>query len=516
MAGNKINLMDLRLLIQLKQKGYSNRQSAGLLGVGRNAVNRYVKLFEAHELSYTEFLKLDSQELDELLPSESEVQTDRYKQLSEYFGYFEGELRKPGCRIKTLWQEYIEKHPDGYSHSQFGHHFKLWRDRVKSSGKLDHKAAEQLYVDFTGKKLEIVDKYTGEITKVEVFVGILPCSQYTFVTAVKTQQREDFIHAVTKCLRFMGGVPQAIVPDNLKSAVSKAHKYAPEVNKTFKDMALHYNCVIDPTRPYAPQDKALVENAVNLVYQRIFYPLSKHIFFSLESLNKAIAELLEKYNNYTFSQRNQTRLSEFLSLEKDRLQPLPEAAYQIKYYKRLKVQKMGHVYLSDDKHYYSVPYRYIGKQVQVAYSRSSVEIYHNFQRIATHSRDYTPGKYTTDPNHMSSSHKAYSEWSLEFFQNKAKHIGPSTHQYITGMILQRPYPEVAYKQAMGIIQLRKEYSTERIENACQRALSASSYGYHMVANILKKGLDKELDLIESQMKIHIPTHTNIRGADTYE
>ena len=177
---------------------------------------------------------------------------------------------------------------------------------------------------------------------------------------------------------------------------------------------------------------------------------------------------------------------------------------------------MGHVYLSDDKHYYSVPYRYIGKQVQMAYSRSSVEIYYNFQRIATHSRDYTPGKYTTDRNHMSSSHKAYSEWSLEFFQSKAKQIGPSTYQYITGMILQRSYPEVAYKQAMGIIHLRKEYSTERIESACQRAMSASSYGYHIVANILKKGLDKDPDLIESQMQIHIPTHTNIRGADSYE
>jgi hypothetical protein len=223
---------------------------------------------------------------------------------------------------------------------------------------------------------------------------------------------------------------------------------------------------------------------------------------------------LEYYNNYKFSQSTSTRRQEFLSLEKEYLQPLPSQAYEIRLFKRLKVQKMGYIYLSDDKHYYSVPYRYIGEYTEVQYNSTTVEIYLNKQRIATHQRDYRNSKYTTIQNHLSSSHKAYSQWSLEFFQTKAKRIGNHTLKYITEMILQRPYPEVAYKQALGITLLTRQYPVERIDSACKRALGHHKHTYHIIENILKKGLDKEE--FEQVNKLHIPNHQNIRGRDTYK
>lgn len=501
-------------MIRLKHNGCSNRQAALALGVNRNTVNGYIALFKSHNLAYEELLELDDASLEELFPSESEIKTHRYKQLSGEFTYFKKELKKPGCTLQVLWREYKEKHPDGYQYSRFCYHYDLWCDKARGSMKLDHKAGNQLFVDFTGKTLPVVDKATGEVQQMQVFVAILPCSGYTFVTATRTQTREDVVGALNQCLYFLDGVPRAIVSDNLKSAVTKAHKYQPQINKTLKDLALHYRCVIDPTRPYAPQDKAMVEGAVKLVYQRIFYPLSKHTFFSLDSLNDQIAILLEKYNDYRFSQTTSTRRQEYLSLEKNYLQALPVEAYLIKHFKRLKVQKMGYVYLSDDKHYYSVPYRHIGHYTEVQYTSANVEVYYNRQRIAMHRRDYTPGKYTTNPDHLSSSHKAYSQWSLAYFQNRARSVGPHTLEYITGMILQRAYPEVAYKQAWGIIMLTKQYPPQRVENACQRGLHHPRYGYHTIERILKNGLDKE-PFEPDDGPSHIPDHKNIRGKNSF-
>jgi transposase len=215
-----------------------------------------------------------------------------------------------------------------------------------------HKAGEKLFVDFCGDKLTYTNKITGELIEVEVFIGVLPCSQYTFVKAVPSQKREDVISCLGSCLQWLGGVPQAIVSDNLKSAVSKAHKYAPLINKTLADFALFYGCAIDPARPYHPQDKALVERSVSLVYQRIYYPLSRHTFFSIDDLNQHIAHLLEQYNDYLFAHGGTTRRQQFIDTEKEWLQPLPQGRYHLRQYKRAKVQKTCHIYVSEDRNYY--------------------------------------------------------------------------------------------------------------------------------------------------------------------
>lgn len=269
MAGKRKTIMEMRQIIQFKQKGYSNRRVAELLNIHRNTVNSYVKLIQTYELSYDELLGLDDASLREFFPEYSAVTQSRYEVLAGYFPYFDKELKKPGCTLLTLWKEYKQQHPDGYQYAQFALHFNRWRKTVKGSTKLEHRFGEELMVDFTGKKLPYVDPSTGEMHEAEVFAGILPASQFTFVMAVSCQDIEHFIHALSHCLHYLGGVPLVIIPDNLKSAVNQPSRHTPMLNDIFRDFACHYGCSVDPARPYKPKDKALRNRISRLFLLRL-------------------------------------------------------------------------------------------------------------------------------------------------------------------------------------------------------------------------------------------------------
>lgn len=515
MASKRIGIMDIRQLLELKYQGYSNRKVSDLIGIHRNSVNTYVRLFKASGSGFKYLLSLSDEELSALFPIPNTTNKKRYEELSSHFEYFRKELKKPGCTRQVLWQEYLLKHPQGYSNTQFNEHLNRWLKQIKPSGKLDHKAGDKVYIDYTGKKLGYVNKETGELIEVEVFVGILPCSGYTFVEASPSQKLVDFIGSMNNCLRYFGGVPQSIVPDNLKSAVNKGSKYEAVLNKTFKDFALHYRSTINPTRTYSPQDKALVEGAVKLVYQRIFYPLSKMTFFSLSDLNREIGKLLVTYNDYLLTNIKQSRRQQFLTIEQSYLAELPSETYEIKQYKKATVQKMGYVFLSADKNYYSVPYRFIGKKVEVSYNRQSVDIHYNRERIASHRRAYRPGQYVTIKDHLSSSHKFYKNWSPAFFQKLASPFGDSVIDYVKVLIESKDYPEVAYKQCLGIIALGKTHEKGRLNNACKRGLLFNRYGYHIIRKILENKMD--LQSQDDKTTNHqIAAHENIRGAAYYQ
>ena len=507
--------MDIRQVLQLKQKGYSNRKVAFYLRISRNTVNGYVKFFNGLDQDYGGLLSLDDAQLEQLFPTLDTKDKNRYEALSSRFEEIQNEMAKTGCTLQKLWYQYKAQQPGGYAYTQFVNHYRKWSKKIDASGILDHKSGEKLFVDFAGKKLSYIDPSTGECKEVEVFVGILPCSQYTYVQAVHSQKREDVITCINGCLRYIGGVPQAIVSDNLKSGVTKAHRYAPVINKTFKDCGLHYNTVIDPARPYKPRDKALVEGAVHLVYQRIYYELSKQQFFSLGQLNEAISQLLEQYNDYNFQNKDISRRQQFMDIEKEQLQPLPPQPYIIRHYKRGKVQKISHVFLRDDKSYYSVPYKYIGKHVEVQYNQNIVEIYYNSKRVASHHKSQGKGVYITNIKHMPSAHQAYSEWSLEYFVKRAQYIGPHTVAYIERLILQYNYPEKGYKQAQGILAFKKHYGSERLEKTCERAFIYSRSQYGTIETILQKGLDQQ-QAYDTTTDHQITTHENIRGSQYYQ
>lgn len=256
MAGQRINIMEIRNIIAFKSKGFSNRKVAALLKINRKTVDSYLQRFNTLSLSYEAASSLSDAALLDLFTQNGQTEKDRFEQLASRFAAMAKELTRPGCTLQTLWKTYIAQCPDGYRYTQFTYHYRQWKGLQKVSGKLEHKAAEKLFVDYCGRKLHYVNRETGEKVDVEVFIGVLPCSQYCFVHCTHSQKREDFIDSLQKCLQWLGGVPQAIVCDNLKSAVSRGSKYAPELNKTLTGFTLHYGCAVDPARPHHPQDYA--------------------------------------------------------------------------------------------------------------------------------------------------------------------------------------------------------------------------------------------------------------------
>jgi len=515
---NTLDPMDLKQIITLHNDGFSNRAIGNALGISRNTVNTYMKLIKGCEYSFEKLLGFDQATLYKIFPSYTTINIDRQDELMRCFESINKARNHPGFTFLYHYEQYSSQAKKPYSYTQFMVHYRRKYAKIKGSMKLEHEAGKEMFIDFSGKKLHIVNKDTGEWIPVEVFVAILPNSQYTYVEACLSQKRADLITCCVHALEFYGGVPKAVVSDNLKSAVTRASKYEPSINRSFKDFARHYNCVINPTRSYSPQDKALVENAVHLVYQRIYYPMRDMTFFSLQDLNREIKQRLEAYNNLLFQRKEASRRALFQSVERSYLKPLPSSAYELKDYKRAKIQKMGYAYFSPDKSYYSVPYRYIGKQTLIHYTGRIVEIYYNHIRIAIHERNIAKGSYNTNKDHLSSTHKFYTDWSPEFFKNKGAKHGEYVVKCIEHILGKNDYPETGYKRVMGLIQLHKAYSSERLNNACKRALQTDSPSYMRVKTILKNNMDKTSFFYQEleDKQTHIPNHKNIRGASAYQ
>jgi len=303
MAGQTITMSQLKQIIRLRDNGTSLVTIARAIKISRNTVKKYLRLIEAKGFNHQELLKMDDEALEALLQDPDPQDESRLQNLYDLFPHFEKELSRTGVTRWVLWGEYRIKHPDGYSYSQFCDHFKKWKKSTSGTLHIEQEPGDKLFIDFTGKKLFITDYLTGEITEVEVFVSVLGFSQLTYVEAVASQRKEDLLYVTERALHYFGGVPRALVPDNLKSAVYKADKYEAAINSSFLDFANHYGTAVLPARSCKPRDKALVEKAINIVYSRIFAPIRDEVFYSLASLNKRIMELLEEYNRQSFQQQ---------------------------------------------------------------------------------------------------------------------------------------------------------------------------------------------------------------------
>ncbi len=516
MANKPVSMSKIRHVLQLVSQGRSKLLIASQTGVSRNTLKKYLKAFECSGLSFTEVNALSDADLDALFIKPLEKPIDpRLQTLFSLFAAMDKELKRKGVTRFLLWQEYRRTHPDGYGISQFKHYFAQWRAQVNPSMRMEHKAGDKLYVDFAGDKLTIIDKQSGEVQSVEVFVAILGASQLTYVEAVTSQQKEDFIAACEGALHYYGGVPAAIVPDNLKSAVIKSSKYEPVLNETFADFAQHYGTTVLPARAYHPQDKALVEGAVKIVYTRIYAKLRTAQYFTLDELNNAILIALEQHNAAPLKGRNYSRRQQFEEVERQALAPLPPLRYELKKHLFATVMKNGHVSLSADKHYYSVPYRFIGKKVKLMYSRNTVEVFYHYERIALHKRTKSPYNYTTDKEHMASTHRFVSDWTPERFLNWAATIHDDVRLYILKILDRKQHPEQGYKSCVGILSFAKKVGNERLIKACQRALGYGIYNYKTIQSILEKGMDT-YDESEENKQLEMPLHENIRGDQYYQ
>lgn len=519
MSNKLITMKNIRSIIVLHQKGFSGREISKEMRLSRNTVRLYLERFIASSFSFEQLLQLDDDAFSTIAYASLQQLTSDPKK--EYFisriSYFIAELKRTGVTRYLLWQEYKKEHCNGYSYSQFCDLLSQHRRSHEASMHFEHTPAEVMMVDFAGDSLSYVDKATGEMIKCPVFVAVLPYSGYSFAVALSDSRQPNVIKALNACLTYFGGVPQSVKCDNMKTAVSKSSRYEPVFTDVITQWALQNNTALLAARIRKPKDKAPVENEVKLVYQRIYAPLRDKVFFSLSELNSHITGQLKEHHQKPFQKKDQSRLQCFIKDEKASLQPLPKETFVITHVAKAKVQKSYHIILSEDHHYYSVPFSFIGKTVNAVYDTDTVEIYYEHKRIALHTRSYKPHGFTTIREHMPESHQRYSEqkgWTPDYFLQEALKIGSCTHLYIDKVLKSKSFTEQTYNACLGIIRLAKSYSHERMEAACRRALKGQTYNYTTINNILIHNLDTLPT--EELLLFRIPEHNNLRGSAAYK
>lgn len=504
----------IKQILRLRQQGYSNGTIIRATGVCKNTVKKYLRLAEVSGYSLEQLIDWDDQRLEEQFTKKPErTAAGRDCELAGLLSQYEKELDRVGVTRWVLWGEYRRRYPEGYGYSQFCKILHEHMAQQKASLRMEQLPADKMYMDFAGKKLRIVDRETGELEEVEVFVAMLGYSQLTYVEAVRSQKKANVIAACVNALHFFGGAPAAIVCDNLKPAIDKPCRYEPTINAAFEDFANHYDMVVLPTRSRKPQDKALVEKAINIVYSRVYAPIRDRTFFSLEELNEAIWEGQDVHNGTQFQNRSESRLDVFEREEKSLLRSLPER-YELKCYRELTVARHCHVELREDNHYYSVPYRFIGKKVRMIYTVRHVAIYCVGEQVAFHLRNPARYKYTTVRDHMPSHHQFVADWNPDKFLRWAAGIDPAVRNYIQQILYQKPHPEQAYKSCVGILSMERKAGRKELIAACKKGVELSVYSYTFIRRVIQNGY--AVVKSEPSVQMTLPLHENVRGASYYQ
>ena len=491
--------------------GLSNRQIAASCGIGRPTVSEYLRRAELAGLRWPLPDDLDEARLERLLFPPPPDLPAQQRGIPDWAN-IHGELKRPGVTLFLLWQEYRQAYPDGYQYSWFCEHYRAWQGKLDLVMRQDHRAGEKLFVDYAGQTVPVIDQTTGEVRQAQIFVAVLGASNYIYAEATWSQSLPDWIGSHVRTFRFLGGVPELVVPDNLRAGVSKAHRYEPDTNPTYQDMASHYGVAILPTRVRKPRDKAKVESGVLVVERWILASLRHRQFFSLAELNAAISDLLGKLNARSFRKLPGCRRDHFEQLDRPALRPLPAEPYVYAEWKKARVHIDYHVAI--DGHYYSVPCALVKKEVEVRMTRHTVECFYRGNRVASHRRSDQKGRHTTLTAHMPESHRQAGEWTPERLKRWAAKTGPATEKLIQVVLASRQHPQQAYRSCLGILRLGKAYGDERLEAACRRALVLGSCRYKSIESILKLRLDEQP--LEGQQELALPdAHDNIRGPAYY-
>ena len=495
-------------------QGLSVRQVAASLGMPFTTVSDHLRRAREAGLGWPLPEGLCDTDLEAALFAKPPVPPTEGRPLPDW-SYVHTELRRPGVTLMLLWMEYKEAHPqDGYGYSQFCLRYRTWQRHVDVVMRQEHRAGEKLFVDFPGQRLAIFDRRTGEVaTYAELFVAVLGASNYLFAEAVASQDLSSWITAHVHAFEEMGCVPAIVVPDNLASAVKKAHRYEPDINASYQEMAAHYGVAIIPARAGKPRDKAKVEAGVLLAERWILARLRNRRFYSLGEANAEIAGLVAWLNDRPFKRLPGSRRQLFEELERPVMRPLPAHRYSYGAWK-IAVKVNIDYHIEADRHYYSVPYQLVGQRVDVRTSAGAVEVFHSGRRVASHLRSFLPGRHTTDAAHMPDSHRRHAQWTPSRIIAWAEHSGPNTAALAKEIMSARTHPEQGYRSCLGIIRLGERYGTERLEAACARALQARALSYRSVESILSHGLDSQPLGERPPPKTH-RRHRNLRGPEYY-
>ena len=509
MPARRLLMRKIREILRLRhEQGLSHREIARVCAIGAGTVSRYLE--KTAELGFGWPLpgELDDAALEAVLfprpaPARKRAQPD--------CAYIHRELRRDGVTLQLLWEEYLGVHPSGYRYTQFCEIYRQWARRLRPSMRQIHRAGEKTFIDYSGKGPRLVDRRTGELRRLELFVAVLGASNLTYAEATETQQLTDWVEAHIHMVEYFGGATTLWVPDQLRSAVSRPCRYAPEVNRTYEDLAAHYGAVVVPARPRKPRDKAAVENSVLLAQRWILARLRDQTFFEVGPLNGAIRVLLDELNDRPMQKLGVSRRALHEQLDRPALRPLPATRYVLAHWKVCRVNIDYHVTV--EHHVYSVPYQLVREPVEVRYTTSTVEVFHRDKRVASHRRRYDR-QPSTVAEHMPSAHRAHAQWSPSRLIRWAEKVGPVTGELVRRILRDRPHPEQGYRACLGIMRLGRRHGNRRLEAACARALSLDSCRYRTVKNILDAGQDR-LPLEPPAETSPTPTHANIRGADYY-
>lgn len=515
-------MQQVRTIIQLLEKGYSFRAIAREMHLSRQTVTFYAARLQASTYPLEALRQLPDADLaaivyvpDDTAPS---YENARRQELDSRMPYFLGELKRTGVTRLLLWEEYRKESTDPFRYTQFCILLKQARKVTNATMHLVHTPAAMVMIDFAGDKMSYVDRSSGEVIFCPVLVAVLPYSKYTFAMALPDASIPQVIKALNACLYYFGGIPLSLKTDNMKQVVTKSCRYEPLFSEALQQWALHYNMTLLATRVAKPKDKGAVENEVKIAYQRIYAPLRDELFYSLSQLNEAIHKRLAMHNEKLFQLKDYSRLQQFNLEEKSLLQSLPPEAFIIKHRVLAKVQKNYHITLGEDYHHYSVPYKFIGKQVSAVYDTDNVEVYYQHNRIALHRRSYKKHGFTTVGEHMPQGHQHYFEqqgWTPVYFLEQAMRIAPAVHQYMDEVLKSRAYTEQTYNACRGILRLHKQYGAQRLQAACSRALTGNVFNYRTVQNILISNLDKLQEGYQPEL-FKLPDHPNLRGPDSYQ
>ena len=490
-----------------------DRAVAEACSISRSTVSKYVRRAQAAGLCWPLPETMDNAMLETLLFSDALASSGATRFVPDWVQVHQ-ELRRKGVTLRLLWEEYKQAHPvDGMQYTQFCARYRAFREALDLPMRQNHKAGEKMFVDYCGQTLDFTNGAdTGDIREAQVFVATLGASNYTYVEACFSQSLPEWVMAHVHAFSYFGGVPELVVPDNLKAGVARAHRYEPEINRSYSEMADHYGCVILPARVRKPKDKAKVEKGVQDVERRILAPLRNRRFLSLQQMNEAIQELLERYNAAPFQKLPGCRRSLFEQLERPALRALPCQRYEYAHWQKARVNIDYHVAV--EGHFYSVPYQLVKEQLDVRITTATVECFYRQKRVASHLRAQRPGQYSTLIEHMPKAHQEYVQWTPERLVRWANKTGTCTAAAAEYILSNRPHPQQGFRSCLGIMRLGKQYGADRLEAACSRALEIKAVSYRSIESILKRSLDKKSLPTKTEPKPPLQ-HDNIRGPEYY-
>lgn len=512
MAATRLHMRQVREVLRLKWEcNFSDRKTARSCGISRPTVAEYVTRALAAGLTWPLPVDLNEAALEaRLFPSVAVAAPGR---VLPDLPTLHRELARKGVTLMLLWEEYKAVHPEGLQYSQFCEHYRRYARRLDLSMRQAHRAGEKCFIDYAGQTVPVIDPRTGEAREAQIFVAVLGASNYTYCEASWTQRLPDWIDSHVRAFEYFQSVPELLIPDNLRSGVTRAHRYEPLLNETYAEMATHYGTAILPARVRRPRDKAKAEVGVQIVSRWILARLRHQRFFSLGELNQAIAILRERLNARAFRKLPGSRASLFETLDRPAMQPLPAERYVFAEWKRARVHIDYHIEVAG--HYYSVPYQWVGKQVEVRVTANTIEAFHRGSRLASHVRSAARGRHTTVASHMPTAHREYAEWTPPRLVAWAEQTGPATAKLIAHIMASRAHPQQGFRSCLGIMRLGKTYGKERLEAACVRALSLGASSYRSLESILRQGLDRQA-LRASSGSADVIQHDNVRGRDYYQ